>query len=210
MDGMRSSERHRAAGLALDPRQAMQGRAGGTLSLRLAIPGDAAAIARIYNESLPEAGAAGRRLAVPLATDLVPLSEDRLLGWLVQHRQSRRPLWVACAGPEVVGWLSLLGFSDRPGCGGAAEIAIYIARAWHRRGVGRYLVRRALREAPLWGVDRLTAFIWHDNVASQSLFRSLGFSPWGALPGVVRVGEQRLNMLIFGHELNPAHKKPAQ
>lgn len=210
MDGMRSSERHLVPGLAPGSRQAMQGRAGGTLSLRLAVPGDTAAIARIYNEALPEAGTLGRRPAAPVATDLVPLSEDHLLGWLVQHRQSRRPLWVACAGHEVVGWLSLLGFSDRPGCGGAAEIAIYIARAWHRRGVGRYLLRRAMREAPLWGLDRLMAVIWHDNVASQSLFRSQGFLPWGALPGVVRVGEQRLNMLIFGHELSPSKRKPAQ
>jgi L-amino acid N-acyltransferase YncA len=210
MDGMKSSERHLVPGLAQDPRQAMQGRAGGTLSLRLAVPGDAATIARIYNESLPEAGTLGRRPAAPLATDLVPLSEDRLLGWLVQHRQVRRPLWVACAGHEVVGWLSLLGFSDRPGCGGTAEIAVYIARAWHRRGVGRYLLRRALREAPLWGLDRLIAVIWHENVASQSLFRGHGFSPWGALPGVVRVGEQRLNMLIFGYELSPSKRKPAQ
>lgn len=204
MDGMRSSERHLVPGLAPDPRQAMQGRASSALSLRLAVPGDAAAIARIYNDSLPEARTPGRRAAAPLASDLVPLSEDRLLGWLVQHRQNRRPLWVACAGNEVVGWLSLLGFSDRPGCGGAAEIAIYIARAWHRRGVGRYLLRRALREAPLWGLDRLMAFIWHDNTPSQSLFRGHGFTPWGALPGAVQVGEQRLNMLIFGHELSPA------
>lgn len=204
MDGMKSSERHPAPGQAQDHRHPVQGRSGGTLNLRLAIPGDAAAIARIYNESLPEAGTPGRRPAAPLSTDLVPLSEDRLLGWLVQHRQCRRPLWVACAGHEVVGWLSLLGFSDRPGCGGAAEIAIYIARTWHRRGVGRYLLRRALREAPLWGLDRLMAFIWHDNTPSQSLFRGHGFTPWGALPGAVQVGEQRLNMLIFGHELSPA------
>lgn len=210
MDGMKSGERHLVPGQAPDPRQAMQGRAGSTLNLRLAVPGDAAAIARIYNESLPEVGPQGRRAAGTLGTDLVPLSEDRLLGWLVQHRQCRRPLWVACAGHEVVGWLSLLGFSDRPGCGNAGEIAIYIGRAWHRRGVGRYLLRRALREAPLWGLDRLMAFIWHDNIASQSLFRGHGFSPWGSLPGIVSVGEQRLNMLIFGHELSPAKKSPAR
>lgn len=204
MDGMKSSERHLAAGQSPLARLLTQGRAGGTVSLRLATTGDAAAIARIYNESLPETCAPGRRPSAPLSTDLVPLSEDRLLGWLVQHRQCRRPLWVACAGQEVVGWLSLLGFSDRPGCGGAAEIAVYIARAWHRRGVGRYLLRRAQREAPLWGLDRLMAFIWHDNTPSQSLFRSHGFTPWGALPGTVQVGEQRLNMLIFGQEIGQA------
>lgn len=177
------------------------------LIVRLAVPGDAAAIAGVYNQSLPPAAAgavapeAGRGLP---DRGLYPLSERQMEWWLDLHRQSGRPIWVAEVRNAVVGWLSLLGFHDRPGCGSAAEVAIYIGTAWHRKGLGRYLLRRALNEAPQWGLDRLMAFIWHDNEASQGLFRSLGFMAWGALPGVVRVGAQGRNMLILGHELETA------
>lgn len=189
------------------------------LSVRLAVPADAAAIARIYNQSLPPqpaarpapAGQSGQSgpgaprddgSALP-RQGLTPLNERQILWWLEQHRLSGRPLWVAQVRNAVVGWLSLLGFHDRPGCGSAAEAAIYIGTGWQGRGIGRCLVQRALREAPQWGLDRLMAFIWHDNEASQGLFRSLGFMAWGSLPGVVRVGGQGRNMLIFGHELDP-------
>jgi L-amino acid N-acyltransferase YncA len=183
------------------------------LSVRLAVPADAAAIARIYNQSLPpqpaalpaQPGPAARRDdgSVLPRQGMAPLSERQILWWLEQHRLSGRPLWVAQVRNAVVGWLSLLGFHDRPGCGSAAEAAIYIGTGWQGRGIGRCLVQRALREAPQWGLDRLMAFIWHDNEASQGLFRSLGFMAWGSLPGVVRVGGQGRNMLIFGYQLDP-------
>ena len=50
---------------------------------------------------------------------------------------------------------------------------------------GRMLLEHALREAPRWSIDRLMAFIWHDNAASVGLFRAHGFSAWGSLPGIV-------------------------
>jgi L-amino acid N-acyltransferase YncA len=188
----------------MPPRAGNRGRRATQLIVRLAVAADAAAIARIYNESLPPrpAGAspeAGGR--APVEQGMSPLTERQIQWWLEQHRQGGRPIWVAQVRNEVVGWLSLLGFYDRPGCGSAAEIAIYIGTAWHRRGIGRFLVRRALAEAPRWGLDRLMAFIWHDNEGSLGLFRSLGFMAWGALPGVVRVGAQGRNMMILGHEL---------
>jgi L-amino acid N-acyltransferase YncA len=39
-----------------------------------------------------------------------------------------------------------------------------------------------MREAPRWHIDRLMAYIWHDNDASRGLFRSHGFAAWGSLP----------------------------
>jgi L-amino acid N-acyltransferase YncA len=181
-------------------------RSGGFV-VRPAVASDAAAVTRIYNESLPVPAARGadaparvngRLLA---ASTLLPLSPEGLSEWMTAHRAHRRPLWVAHAGGEPVGWLSLLGFADRPGCTCAAEVAIYIARAWQRRGVGRSLLQHALREAPRWEIDRLMAFIWHDNAASRSLFAQHGFRTWGLLPGVVWVDARSRDMLILGREL---------
>ena len=166
-----------------------------------------AAVTRNYNLSLPEQaaepGAEDGRFFVrlPAAGRLPLLPEDGLAGWMVSHRANGRPLWVAHANGEPVGWLSLLGFSDRPACIYAGEVAIYIARAWQGRGVGRALLEHALRSAPQWHIDRLMAFIWHDNQASVGLFRALGFAPWGALPGVVWAEGRSRDMLIFGRVL---------
>jgi len=177
------------------------------VSIRPAIGGDVAAITRIYNDSLPQAAplaheadgqAGGRRLA---ASRLLPFSEANLLPWMESHRRHQRPLWVAQANGDTVGWLSLLGFSDRPACGYAAEIAVYVADGWCGQGIGRTLLHHALREAPRWHIDRLMAFIWHDNEASRGLFRSQGFGAWGSLPGVVWAEGRSRDMLILGLEL---------
>lgn len=180
------------------------------LAVRLAVASDAAAITRIYNESLSVAATsaadAGERIGGRLraASRLPTLPDDGLSGWVAAHAVQRRPLWVALAAGEPVGWLSLVGFSDRPACGYAAEVAIYIARAWQRRGVGGRLIEHALREAPNWDIDRLMAFIWHDNMASRSLFGRYGFGAWGSLPGVVWADSQSRDMQIYGRVLHPA------
>lgn len=186
---------------------ALQPPSAAGIAVRPAITADVAAITRIYNESLPEpapqaAGAdvriGGRLIA---AGRLPPLPDEGLSNWVASHRANGRPLWVAHAGGEPIGWLSLLGFSDRPACLYAGEVAIYITRAWQQRGVGRMLLEHALREAPRWHIDRLMAFIWHDNAASCGLFRAHGFSAWGSLPGIVWAEARSRDMLIFGRVL---------
>ncbi|WP_140636101.1 GNAT family N-acetyltransferase [Methylibium rhizosphaerae] len=200
----------RTAAAALQPMPGMA-----ALAVRPAIAADVAAVTRIYNESLPplptqpddpQARLGGRLLAI---SRLLPLPDEGLCGWMAAHRSSGRPLWVAHAGGEPVGWLSLLGFGDRPACTYAAEVAIYIARAWQGRGVGRTLLGHALREAPRWHIDRLMAFIWHDNAASVGLFRAHGFSPWGSLPGAVWADARSRDMLIFGRVLDASGSAPA-
>lgn len=176
--------------------------------VRPAQDADLAAITRIYNDSLPPLpaplpgvdarDASGRFLA---RSWLPRLGDDGLAGWMASHRTNGRPLWVAQVGVEVVGWLSLLGFADRPACAPAAEVAIYIANTWRGCGVGRRLVAHALVEAPAWHIDRLMAFIWHDNAASLALFRSQGFTAWGRLPGIVWADAKSRDMVILGREL---------
>lgn len=176
-------------------------------AVRPAVATDVAALTRIYNESLPEQTVVpvvdgvrigGRLLAT---SRLSRLPDDGLSGWMTAHATNGRPLWLAHVGGEPVGWLSLLGFSDRPACTCAGEVAIYIARGWQGQGVGRTLVGHAMKEAPQWGIDRLMAFIWHDNMGSRRLFEKCGFEPWGTLPGVVWAEGVGRDMLIVGRSL---------
>jgi L-amino acid N-acyltransferase YncA len=66
------------------------------------------------------------------------------------------------------------------------------------RGVGQMLVQRAIAAAPALRFDRYVACIRSDSTASQSLFRHCGFTRWGCLPGVMKSGTQRFDLLMFG------------
>jgi len=170
--------------------------------LREAMPDDADAIARIYNASLPPHAAASAEPTRLLATSrLSHFDATTMRQWLGSHRERRRPVWVAEANGHAAGWLSLVGFSERPGCACTAEVSIYLAPEWQKRGLGTRLLRHAATQAPRWRIDRLLAFIWHDNAASCALFRSHGFAPWGSLPGAVWAEGSSRDMLILGREL---------
>ncbi|WKB51727.1 GNAT family N-acetyltransferase [Eleftheria terrae] len=164
----------------------------GGLLIHPACTADAAAIAAIYNDTLPPPALRGTLRALGLA---------EVQGWMLLHRGSGRPLWVARSGPHTVGWLSFLGYFDRPGCEATAELSVYVAPAWQGRGIGRQLVDRAVQRAPACGYRRLLAQIWSDNHASLGLFARAGFVLWGRLPGAVRIGERRCDMVLLGHEL---------
>ncbi|MCW7540803.1 GNAT family N-acetyltransferase [Aquabacterium sp. A7-Y] len=169
-----------------------------TAELRIdaAGPADVQDIAAIYNSTLPPAPAG---IAIPGMPRRMGLEEAQ--GWLRLHELSHRPLWVARSAGQAIAWLSHLGYFDRPGCEATAELAVYVARGWQGCGIGRQLVERAVAHALDGGYERLLAQIWSDNHASLALFSKAGFLPWGRLPGAVRIGARRCDMVILGMEL---------
>ncbi|MCD2195374.1 GNAT family N-acetyltransferase [Actinomycetospora endophytica] len=56
--------------------------------------------------------------------------------------------------------------------GTEAEIAVAVADAWQRRGVGRRLVTEVTERARAAGIDRLTARVLPENTAALELFRA--------------------------------------
>ena len=59
------------------------------------------------------------------------------------------------------------------GNSGEAEIAVSTVDAWHRRGVGRLLVKAVAARARAVGVRRLAARVLGENSAAIALFRSV-------------------------------------
>ena len=78
----------------------------------------------------------------------------------------------------------------------SAELAIVVADAHQRRGIGARLLRRLSRYAAEEGVVRLTGFTQTDNHPALSLFTKAGAHPWLEEPGV------------YGFEL-PLDSRPA-
>jgi phosphinothricin acetyltransferase len=137
------------------------------LKTRLAEAGDAAAIARIYNEGIED------RIGT---FETEPRSEADVLGWI----DAGYPLVVGEDGREVVAWASASPYrAHRPAYSGVADFSIYVARSARGRGAGRATLAALIAEAEGRGYWKLVSRIFPENEASLRLCRSLGFRTVG-------------------------------
>ena len=80
--------------------------------------------------------------------------------------------------PTIVGHLSL-----EPSGAHEVEVAVAVADAWQRHGIGRRLLLAALAWAEHHGIERLRASMLWTNVAILSLLRSIGRVVTLSMPG---------------------------
>jgi phosphinothricin acetyltransferase len=161
--------------------------------IRLATRADLPAIVDAYNASIP-----GR-----LATaDTEPVTVESRAAWFEAHGP-RRPLWVDERDGEVAGWVSLTSFYGRPAYDATAELSIYVAPAWHRRGVASSLVAHAIAAAPAAGVTTLLGFVFGHNAPSIALLTRFGFERWGLLPRVAVLDGVERDLAMLGLRLGP-------
>ena len=80
--------------------------------------------------------------------------------------------------PTIVGHLSL-----EPSGVHEVEVAVAVADAWQRHGIGRRLLLAALTWAERHGIERLRASMLWTNVAILGLLRSMGRAVTLSTPG---------------------------
>jgi phosphinothricin acetyltransferase len=136
--------------------------------IRPAEPGDADAIAVIYNQGIEDRQ----------ATFQTKLHDPGELELKTEQRGGQ--LLVAERDGEVVGWAGWSGYDD-PAVyyAGVAETAVYVARKARGQGVGVELLLGLAEEAPRFGVYKLLAKIFTTNEASILLYRRCGFREVG-------------------------------
>ncbi|GAB1543200.1 GNAT family N-acetyltransferase [Scytonema sp. NUACC21] len=154
---------------------------------------DLPAIVAIYNAAIPS------RLAT---ADLEPVSVESRLAWFKGRSPLKRPLWVIEVEGRVAGWLSLQSFYGRPAYHATAEISIYVALEYHRRGLGQQLLTHAINKSPSLGIKTLLGFIFAHNLPSLKLFETFGFQPWGHLPNVAELDGIERDLIIMGLRVN--------
>jgi L-amino acid N-acyltransferase YncA len=138
--------------------------------IRDARPGDAAAIARIYNQGIED------RVAT-LETELRSADERRQ--WLLE-RGPRHPVLVACREPdEVLGWASLNQFNPRAAYDHVADISVYVDRAARGHGIGDSLLTALEGRAREIGFHKLVLAAFPTNRAGLRLYQRRGFSTVG-------------------------------
>lgn len=75
----------------------------------------------------------------------------------------------------VIGWAALAPVSSRAVYAGVCEVSVYVAPAWHGRGVGRRLLEALVDASENDGRWTLQAGIFPENVASVALHQRCGF-----------------------------------
>ncbi|MBD0262592.1 MAG: N-acetyltransferase family protein [Tolypothrix sp. Co-bin9] len=159
------------------------------MTIRHATETDLSAIVAIYNAAIPS------RMAT---ADLEPVSVASRLAWFGGRSPSKRPIWVIEKQGVVAGWLSFQSFYGRPAYHTTAEISIYIAPAYHQRGLGQQLLAQAIQQSPSLGLNTLLGLIFAHNQPSLKLFEKFSFQSWGYLPKVAELDGIERDLVIMG------------
>ena len=139
----------------------------GPMRIRPARPGDAAAVAAIYNEGIEDREA---------TFETRPREPEEIAAWL----EEELPFLVATDGDgAVVGFARVSAYSDRCVYAGVGEHGVYVARAARGRGTGRALLEALCEAAERDGLYKLTSRVFAGNEASRAVHRAAGFEEVG-------------------------------
>ena len=162
------------------------------MRIRDAAAGDLPSIVEIYNSTIPYRTATADTRQISVA--------DRE-EWFHERDFRRRPVWIADDSGEMAGWLALGDFNSRPAYHPTAEVAVYVAESHRGRGVGRLLVKEAVRRAPEFGIKTMIAGVFAHNAASIGLFESFGFERWAHMPRVAELDGVERELVYLGLRL---------
>ncbi|MFO0925029.1 MAG: N-acetyltransferase family protein [Pirellulales bacterium] len=146
--------------------------------------------------------------------DLNPTSVEARRSSFREHTRDHRPFWVAedsdrsAFGP--IGYLAFFHFmNERPGYFITADLAVYLHPDYQGKGLGTFLLQKAIERAPSLGIETLTATIFASNEASIGLFKKMGFETWGYMPRVARLEGIEKDVVLVGKRLcEPPHSPP--
>lgn len=163
------------------------------MKIRDATEADLPAIVAIYNATIPS------RM---VTAELEPTTVEKRLPWFRAHSEDRHPLWVMAADAgDVAGWLSFNEFVPRCAYQGTAELSVYVAESFRRRGVGRQLLTHAISRAPSLDITAMVGLIFAHNTPSLKLFEQFGFERWGFLPRIARLDGVQRDLTIWGRHV---------
>jgi L-amino acid N-acyltransferase YncA len=136
------------------------------MNTRTAAPGDAEAIARIYNEGIED------RIAT---FETKPRTPGDIVGWF----DGRHPVIVVEDARGVIAFASTSTYRPRSCYAGVAEFSVYVARNARGHGVGKIAMHALIQAAEEAGFWKLLSRIIAENVGSRKLMQSMGFREVG-------------------------------
>ncbi len=139
------------------------------LTTRPAVPGDAAAIARIWNHGIEDR----------VATFETEAREAGQVASLLAERLGTHPAVVAERDGVVVAFAWAAPYRPRSCYDGVAEFSVYAAREARGTGAGRAALAALIAASERDGFWKLVSRVFPENAASLGLCRALGFREVG-------------------------------
>ena len=137
--------------------------------VRRALPSDAAAIARIYNQGIED------RVATFETEPRTPPQIEALLA----ERGERYPTVVVERDGAVIAWASVSRYRSRPCYDGVGEFSVYVAREARGTGAGTAALQGLIEACERRGFWKLLSRVFPENAASRALCRKTGFREVG-------------------------------
>ncbi|PCJ55512.1 MAG: N-acetyltransferase [Planctomycetota bacterium] len=160
------------------------------MKIRQAHIDDLEQIVNIYNQAIE----VGQRTA-----DTVLFTTEQRLEWFREHNEKTYPLLVATEDDEILGYLTISPYRNgRLALRKTAEVSYYIHFQHHRKGIGSFLMNRALELCSDLHLENLIAILIGSNDGSVGLLKKHGFEEWGRLPNIVDFGEEKFDHLYYG------------
>ena len=136
--------------------------------IRVATPGDAAAIAEIYAPAVRDSA---------ISFEVTPPDLEQM------HERVERTLhgfpWFVFENGEVLGYAYGGPFKSREAYQWTAEVSVYVREGYHQQGIGRALCECVIDVLDRQGYAVAAAGVTLPNPGSVGLFESLGFEPVG-------------------------------
>jgi phosphinothricin acetyltransferase len=143
-------------------------------AIRRAEPGDAAALATIYNHYVR---------ATPITFDTEEKSVADRATWLAHFSDGGRyQCFVAMVDGDVAGWASSHRFRDRAAYDTTIETSVYLAPDACGRGLGRRLYAALFDALSGQDIHRAYGAVTQPNEPSNRLHAAMGFRQTGLLP----------------------------
>jgi phosphinothricin acetyltransferase len=140
-----------------------------SLTDRPARPGDAPAIARIYNQGIED------RVATFETEPRSPAEVRSVL----EARSATYPAVVIVRDGGVIAFAWTAPYSERPCYRGIGEFSVYVEREARGAGAGRRALAALSGECERMGFWKLTSRVFPDNAASLRLCAAAGFREVG-------------------------------
>jgi L-amino acid N-acyltransferase YncA len=167
------------------------------MTLRAAVPADAAAMMAIYNEAIVD--------HVHANCDVLQSDAGRFgAGYLVDVPACYGVYVDESPTGEICGWGALKKFSAFPHCAEIAEVAVYIGRDRRSRGLGIRLLQQLQAHARGAGLHSLVAIILEHNRSSIRGSEHCGFQTCVVLPKAARFSDQYEDIIWMQCNLTPS------
>ena len=135
------------------------------MELRFAVPEDAAALLRVYQEYI------GTTVTFEYALP----TEEEFSARIAAFTAAGYPYLALFDGPRPAAYAYAHRAQERAAYGWNAELSIYIARDYSHRGIGRLLYAALMELLRLQGVKTVYGVVTSPNPASEALHEAMGF-----------------------------------